>query len=253
MIEWVFFDVGSVLFNDDPQAFAIFQRYHAALSEVRPEYTFADMLAEREALAKSGSPWILYELARRHLGKEKMKQIYDEMSEELVPRFDEFHLVNESTLETLAELKRDYRLGIIANQPCECRESLRRRGLLEYFEVVAISEEIDLHKPDPALFQWALDQVQARPAMSVMVGDRRDNDILPAQKVGMRTIWLKWPSMGAKNWQPSDELALQFLQSCDRVPMFHHAANDLIQPDLEVCCLAEIPTAVATIARGLCG
>lgn len=246
MIDWVFFDIGNVLFNDDPQSFYTFRRYHEALQEVRPGYTFADMLAERESHASEGSIWILYELAQRTLGVDRMRELNLRIREELLPRYDDVHLVNEDLRETLEALRSQFHLGIIANQPSESRSSLARRDLLGLFDVVAISEEIDLHKPDPALFAWALEKARVDPERTVMIGDRRDNDISPARSLGMRTVWLHWPSSSAKNWQPMDQDARAFLASCDRVPLFHSPIHDAILPDATI---GTISAVVAEVAR----
>jgi FMN phosphatase YigB (HAD superfamily) len=42
-------------------------------------------------------------------------------------------------------------------------------------------------KPDPQLFWHVIRQAGCRPAEAMMVGDRLDNDILPAQKLGLAT------------------------------------------------------------------
>jgi putative hydrolase of the HAD superfamily len=43
-------------------------------------------------------------------------------------------------------------------------------------------------KPDEAIFRWALDRAGCAAADALMVGDRLDNDIAPARRLGMRTV-----------------------------------------------------------------
>jgi putative hydrolase of the HAD superfamily len=91
----------------------------------------------------------------------------------------------------LERLREDgYRLGVIANQPSQVRGAMERDGLVGFFEVWGVSDDLGLHKPDPALFVHALATAGVEPARSVMVGDRLDYDIRPAQRAGMRTIWV---------------------------------------------------------------
>lgn len=45
-------------------------------------------------------------------------------------------------------------------------------------------------KPDPRIFQEALDQMQVTAAEAVMVGDSLPHDVLGARQVGMRGVWL---------------------------------------------------------------
>ena len=51
MIDWVFLDVGNVLFIDDPQNFQGYRFVHELISKHHADYTFAEMLAEREKWA----------------------------------------------------------------------------------------------------------------------------------------------------------------------------------------------------------
>ena len=50
-----------------------------------------------------------------------------------------------------------YRLGVIANQPSQVRAALERDGLVPYFEAWGVSDDLGLHKPDPALFVRTLE------------------------------------------------------------------------------------------------
>src|SRR5262249_49878938 len=83
-----------------------------------------------------------------------------------------------------------YGLGGIANQPTQVRSALDRDGLVPYFQVWGVSEDLGLQKPDPALFVHAVRTAGIRPSATVMVGDRLDYDIQPAKEAGMRTVWV---------------------------------------------------------------
>lgn len=248
MIEWVFIDVGNVLFNDDPQNFHSYRTVYPAIAARHAQYTFAEMLAQREALAQQGANFILAEIVRRMLPEERPKTIFESLRAFLVENYDRHHLLNRGVVEVLQELRSRWRLGIIANQPAECRASLQRRGLLELFDVVAISDELDLHKPDVRLYQWTIEKAGCDPARSVMIGDRRDNDIAPANAALMRTILLQWADCRSKGWDPDDPMAQAFLDSCDRVPLFSAAAGGP-NPDRIVVSLAELPAAVAALSE----
>jgi len=248
MIDWIFFDVGNVLFNDDPQSFASYCILHEHLAGQYPEYTFEHMLAEREMLARAGHGWNLNRIARRLLGDDRAREVVAEIWRALRARYDEHHIVNDGVRELLTLLGARHRLGIVANQPPECRESLRRRGLLDFFEVVAISEELDLHKPDVKLYQWALDQAECEPERAVMIGDRLDNDVAPAAALSMATVLLQWPGCHAKSWTPDDARARAFLASCDRAPLFGVRELDP-RPDFVIPSLFEAVGAIDALAE----
>jgi HAD superfamily hydrolase (TIGR01549 family) len=83
-----------------------------------------------------------------------------------------------------------YRLAIVANQPAARAEELRAIGVEA--EVVAMSEEMGVSKPDPAFFARALELMGSpEPASVAYVGDRVDNDVIPSAAAGMRAVWLR--------------------------------------------------------------
>lgn len=87
--------------------------------------------------------------------------------------------------------QKGYRLGVIANQCPGTEQRLAEKGILKYFDAVAASAELGMAKPDKAIFLKALEMLDCSPEKAVMIGDRLDNDIYPAMKLGMGTIWIK--------------------------------------------------------------
>jgi putative hydrolase of the HAD superfamily len=81
------------------------------------------------------------------------------------------------------------KLGIVSNTFVN-RATLQRQlqlvGLLEFFPVQLYSYEYHVRKPSTELFQIAADKIAERPQNILFVGDRIDNDVLPALESGMR-------------------------------------------------------------------
>jgi len=81
------------------------------------------------------------------------------------------------------------KLGIVSNTFVN-RASLQRQlqlvGLLEFFPVQLYSYEYHVRKPSTKLFQIAAEKIGERPQNILFVGDRIDNDVLPALAIGMR-------------------------------------------------------------------
>lgn len=92
------------------------------------------------------------------------------------------------TIDVLEKLSQNYRLGIIANQSSSIRELLKEWGIESYFQLVILSEEVGLSKPDTTIFTLALQKANIPADRVVYVGDRYDNDILPAKSLGMHTV-----------------------------------------------------------------
>ena len=87
--------------------------------------------------------------------------------------------------------ERGLKLGIVANQPARAIERLERAGIAQFFEHHGLSGSTGLRKPDPRAFLAATEALGVAPADCIMVGDRIDNDIIPAKALGMAAIRFK--------------------------------------------------------------
>ena len=173
MVKWIFFDVGSTLV-DETEAYDHRVREMIAGTSI----TFKEFDDVRIALAQQGLDG--NSSAIKHFGLTKTPW----HSEDEVPYSDA-----QSTLAALID--KGYKLGIIANQKLGTEERLESWGLHQYFDIIAASAEIGYAKPDKEIFEKAFELAKCTAAESVMVGDRLDNDIIPAKVLGIKTVWLK--------------------------------------------------------------
>lgn len=82
-------------------------------------------------------------------------------------------------------------IGVVTNNTSvEQREKLDACGLSRWIDVLVISEEAGVAKPDPAIFEMALAKLNAGPHQTVMVGDSWKIDILGARQAGIIPVWL---------------------------------------------------------------
>lgn len=79
-------------------------------------------------------------------------------------------------------------LGLAANQPAQSLKTLDSVGILKYFKYQEVSGSIGLAKPDPRLLLLSCEGLGVEPEEAIMVGDRIDNDIVPARMLGMTAI-----------------------------------------------------------------
>ncbi len=88
------------------------------------------------------------------------------------------------------------RLALVADtRPGTARNVLAQHGLTALFDYLAISETVGVEKPDPLLFQVALDALQIAPsdyAHVAMIGNNLERDIAGAKRLGLATIFLHW-------------------------------------------------------------
>ena len=83
-----------------------------------------------------------------------------------------------------------YRLAIFGNQPASRTAELTVLDLP--VERIAMSAEMGVAKPSPAYFARVLELLgEPDPGSVAHVGDRVDNDVLPAAAAGFRSIWLR--------------------------------------------------------------
>ncbi len=91
----------------------------------------------------------------------------------------------------LASLSARYTLALAGNAPSSIKDDLDRLGVLRFFDHTDVSENLGISKPDTRFFQTIAERAGVAPTEAVMVGDRLDNDIIPARMVGMKTLWIR--------------------------------------------------------------
>lgn len=85
---------------------------------------------------------------------------------------------------------RGYRVAVVGNQPASRDEELRRIGIEA--EVITMSAEMGVAKPSQEFFERVLELLGSpAPSSVAYVGDRVDNDVLPAAVAGMRAVWIR--------------------------------------------------------------
>lgn len=91
--------------------------------------------------------------------------------------------------ETLDQLKLRYRMAIVSDaQTAYAIPELQAVGLAEYFDPIVISGDYGYRKPDPRLFEKALDELQLVPSEAIFVGNDKYRDIFGAKRLGMKTV-----------------------------------------------------------------
>ncbi len=119
----------------------------------------------------------------------------DAIFEALRVRIPESRPMFEDTLSTLTVLQqRGFVLGVVTNRiwgGLPFQEDLQTLGLHNYFDLrtIAVSSDLGVRKPSPAIFFHALKAMNIAPEEAVMVGDSLSADIVGAQRLGIFAIW----------------------------------------------------------------
>jgi HAD superfamily hydrolase (TIGR01549 family) len=174
---WVVFDVGETLVDET--------RVWSAWADVTgtPRLTFMAVLGA--TIARGGAHQSVF----RELGLPHWEHHRDQLEASYGAIVDsDLYPDVRPTLEALRTA--DYRLAIIGNQPARRTADLRALDLP--VEVIAMSDEMGVAKPDAAFFARVIELAgNPDPADVAYAGDRVDNDVIPSAAAGMRAIWVR--------------------------------------------------------------
>jgi 2-haloacid dehalogenase len=96
--------------------------------------------------------------------------------------------------------------GVLTNSARETAEAaLGAAGLLDRFDVVAGSDEVEAFKPDPRVYRLSLERTGAAPHEVCMVASHWW-DLMGAARVGMRTAWVERDGRALSHAGPRPDL-----------------------------------------------
>lgn len=173
MLKWLFFDMGSTLI-DESECTEYRLEHLAKQKNAPPKETLVSMMRKNAEMNR-----LPYKDTAKELGLLTVK--WPVHLEKLFPEVPS----------VLSKLSEKYKLGIIANQSAGAYERLKGYGIADYFDVIVSSAERGVSKPSREIFELALSCAGCEASEACMIGDRLDNDIEPAAKIGMKTVWVK--------------------------------------------------------------
>lgn len=84
--------------------------------------------------------------------------------------------------------------GLITNIPADRTvpqwAKIRALGLPEWMDVIVVSGDLGIHKPDARIFEYAAQQLGVSCSECVFVGDDPESDIGGALSAGMEAVWV---------------------------------------------------------------
>lgn len=132
--------------------------------------------------------------ARRHLKllgvpEEKVEVLSENLTEKMRTRYSSENCVPKDVLPTLKSLKdQGYKLAIVSNRHEEFSELVGELGLIDYFEMTLAAGQVGWWKPDPRLFQHALELLGVDADKSIYIGDNYYADVLGARAAGLYPV-----------------------------------------------------------------
>lgn len=116
--------------------------------------------------------------------------LINKLSDDYIQYLSTFNYLFEGVFEILDYLKPNYQMHIITNGFSEVQnQKIVNSKIDSYFNHIITSEEVGVKKPNPKIFEDALNMVGAQVDESIMIGDNWEADIMGAKNFGMRAIF----------------------------------------------------------------
>lgn len=197
----VFFDLDHTLWDFDKNSALTFNKIFK-LNNI--EIDLEDFLKSYEPI--NLNYWKLYR--EEKIGKETLrfgrlndaftainfkvgKDVIYKLSDDYIEHLTAFNFLLDGTFHILDYLKDKYKLHIITNGFDEVQQGkLEKSKINHYFETVTNSEMVGVKKPDPKIFNFALNLANTTAEKSIMIGDNYEADILGALNIGIESVFL---------------------------------------------------------------
>lgn len=180
----VFFDLGGVIVRTE------YQTPRQQLAErLGMEYDDLDRLVFNSETGLQASIGAITPQQHWEAVMKRLKRPAEEMTA-IREEFFAGDIVDRTLVDFIRSLRGKYKTGLISNNWGDLRESLVREKFDDAFDIIIISAEVGVAKPDPKIFQIALKQAGVRPSEAVFVDDFYVN-IEGCEKVGMKGIHFK--------------------------------------------------------------
>jgi HAD superfamily hydrolase (TIGR01549 family) len=183
-IGWLFFDLGNTLIDESKPEEVRIKSIQDSCKDIGLDLTTEYIRKQIEKASAGYASSIIKEAVRSIVNSED-DYLYVMNGVKYLKELEEPYY---DTAEILERLHGLYSIGIIANQSFGTEKRLRNHGLLGFIDLCLSSAEIGIEKPDPEIFLMALEKAECKPENAVMIGDRLDNDIYPAKKMGFKTV-----------------------------------------------------------------
>jgi putative hydrolase of the HAD superfamily len=227
MIETVFLDAGGVLVNPSWERVSAGLARHgvvisaAALQAAEPHAKKQlDTGAAIKATNDTSRGWLYFNLVLQHAGM-ALSEATDAALRELAEYHSKFNLWESVPPEVPAALDRlraaGHRLVVVSNANGTLEAQFDRLDLARHFDVLIDSAIEGVEKPDPRLFQIALDRSGSRAETTVHAGDFFHIDVVGARQAGLQA-WL------------IDAAGLYADHDVARVPSLHAFVERLLGP-----------------------
>ena len=201
MIKGILIDFGGTIDSDGIHWFDAFREAYALVADVPHELLWDAYVHTERTLG--GNPIITPDFTFRHtlqvklfLQAEYLQSkgiIISDVAQNAILDYcynKVVHHISAVSKPVLEKLHEKYPMVLVTNFYGNMHTVLEEFGLSHLFKDIIESSVVGVRKPDPEIFRLGVNTLGLEPTETVMIGDSPDKDIIPAQSIGCKTVWI---------------------------------------------------------------
>jgi 2-haloacid dehalogenase len=192
------FDCYGTLINWEDGILRCLHQVLSAHGKDTDDVTILKLYGDFEARAEQGE-------YRRY--RKVLQSVVEQFGEQLgfVPTEQEAQSLPESlpnwkpwpdTVDALRELRRRFRLAIVSNVDDDLFAATQPQLEVEFDQIIT-AQQAEAYKPSLKIFELALSRIHVPAPRILHVGQSLYHDVIPAQSLGLATVWANRPSARA--------------------------------------------------------
>ncbi len=222
----IFFDLDHTIWDFDQNASIVLEQLFVECKKYLSQISFNDFF--ERYVYRNDELWVLYAVDKISQAELRFGRFQMALNDLGITRLDvveyfaseypkraplQKHLFPFS-IEVLNYLQSKYRLHLITNGFEEVQHiKLKNCELAGFFDTVTTSQNAGVKKPNPRIFEFALDSAGAEKKRSIMIGDSVESDCLGAKNIGMDQIYFNPKKKGCKHMFTAQISCLSELKS----------------------------------------
>jgi HAD superfamily hydrolase (TIGR01662 family) len=206
-IKAIFFDLDGTLRHNDPSADQFLNGYlnelgihidpHDHVRAMRWEYSYwanspdlrDDIIAHS---MDTDNFWVEYNRRRLlalNISLKQSAELAPKVSQHMGERYRPDSIVPEDVRRALPELKQSgYVMAVISNRDRPFQEILDSHDIGEFFDFSLAGGDVDIYKPEPGIFEHALQRANLTAQETVYVGDNYFADVIGSRRAGLQPV-----------------------------------------------------------------
>lgn len=172
-----------------------YQTYHQHNLELWEKYGKDQVTKQYLSLDRFLYPLMNASKTPDHLSTDDIQHLFQmatQIAENFLQWTTDYFTLLPGAEQAIVRLAERYPLIILSNGFIEVQyHKIQRSGLSSYFQHVVLSEEVGCQKPNPRIYQAALDRCGLKSEDVLMIGDSWYSDILGAINAGIDQMWIK--------------------------------------------------------------